>query len=58
MYGDKFTTKDIIKSVNSNKIGCRYYFSEQNEFGLVAGINLKVNMAQADFVEIFCSFEF
>ncbi len=58
MYGDEFTVKDMLKSINSNKLGCRYYFSEQNEFGLVAGINLKVNMAQADFVEIFCSFEF
>lgn len=57
-YGDEFTVKDAIKSVNSNKIGCRYYFTKSSKFGALAGINLKVNMAQADFVEIFCSFEF
>ncbi len=58
LYGDELSTKDYIKSINSNKLGCRYYFTKSPNFGALAGINLKVNMAQADFVEIFCSFEF
>jgi hypothetical protein len=58
MYGDKYTVKDVLKSINSNKLGLRYYFTKSDSFGLVGGINLKVNMAQADFIEIFCSFEF
>lgn len=58
IYGGTFTVKDVLKSINSNKLGVRYYFSESEKFTLSSGVNLKVNMAQADFVEIFCSFEF
>lgn len=58
MYGDKFGVKDFMKSLNSNKLGLRYYWSDSEMFGFSTGINLKVNLAQADFVELFCSFEF
>jgi hypothetical protein len=58
IYGDKFGAKDIIKSINSNKIGLRYTSNLVENTKLIYGINLKVNMAQADFIEIFCSFEF
>lgn len=58
MYGDKFGAKDIIKSINSNKMGIRYTYIKAENFAAVAGINLKVNMAQADFIEIYSSFEF
>lgn len=58
MNGDKFTVKDILKSINSNKLGLRYYFIKSYDYAIIGGVNLKVNMAQADFVEIICSFEF
>jgi hypothetical protein len=58
IYGDKFGAKDVIKAINSNKMGIRYKFIDKDKFGVVAGTNLKVNMGQADFIEIFCSFEF
>lgn len=58
IYGDKFGAKDVIKAINSNKMGIRYKFIDKDKFGVVAGTNLKVNMGQADFIEIFCSFDF
>ncbi|MDD3860320.1 MAG: acyloxyacyl hydrolase [Bacteroidales bacterium] len=58
IYGDKFGAKDILKSINSNKLGLRYRIIDTEKFKSVAGINLKVNLAQADFIEIFYSFEF
>ncbi|MDD4149252.1 MAG: acyloxyacyl hydrolase [Bacteroidales bacterium] len=58
IYGDKFTAKEVLKSINSNKLGLRYYVINLNKFAFSTGINLKVNLAQADFVEIFCNFEF
>jgi len=58
IYGDKFGAKDILKSINSNKLGLRYRIIDTENFKSVIGINLKVNLAQADFVEIFYSFEF
>lgn len=58
IYGDKFGAKDIIKSINSNKLGLRYSVINCQNTKLILGINLKVNMAQADFVEVFSSWEF
>jgi hypothetical protein len=58
IYGDKFGAKDILKSINSNKLGLRYRIIDTENLKSVIGINLKVNLAQADFVEIFYSFEF
>ncbi len=58
IYGEKFGVKDIIKSINSNKLGFRYSGIKAGDKKLILGINLKANMAQADFIEIFSSFEF
>lgn len=58
IYGDKFGVKDVLKSINSNKLGLRYRIIDAENFKSVLGINLKVNLAQADFIEIFYSFEF
>jgi hypothetical protein len=58
IYGDKFGAKDIIKSINSNKLGLRYSGIKYANTKLILGINLKANMAQADFIEIFGCFEF
>ncbi len=58
MYGAKYGVKDFIKAINSNKMGLRYDYIKTDKFCATAGINLKVNMAQADFIEILTSFEF
>lgn len=58
MYGDKFGLKDVLKSINSNKLGLRYSGLKYKNTKLILGINLKVNLAQADFIEIYGCFEF
>jgi len=58
MYGDKFGVKDILKSINSNKLGLRYSGINYKNTKFILGINLKVNLAQADFIEIYGCFEF
>jgi hypothetical protein len=58
IYGDKYELKDFIKSINSNKLGFRYSGIKVGNNKFIIGINLKANMAQADFIEIFGCFEF
>ena len=58
IYGNNLGFKTFLKTINSNKIGYRYSIQLNEKIKIIAGLNLKVNFAQADFVESFIMFNF
>lgn len=58
IYGNDISFKTFIKTINSNKIGYRYTMNLNEKLKIIAGLNLKVNFGQADFVESFIMLNF
>jgi hypothetical protein len=58
IYDSDIGLKTFIKTINSNKIGYRYTLNLNKKLKIIAGLNLKVNFGQADFVESFILLNF
>jgi len=59
-YDNKMKGDETIKAFNSNKLGLQYHFFKPTSsgFDIIAGVYIKSNFAQADFIECALSFAF